>query len=187
MQILDLLHHRRSNKKFGDKAPNAEQLEQILKAGLRVPDHGRLKPYRFVVIEKSCMPQFGECLKSAVEEFEMGEERLKKAEKLANQAPMIIGVVATLDDSIAKVPSWEQMITAGCATYAIQLAANAQGFDTVWITNKWINGTALRTAFGCQESDKIIALIMLGSPAEGEQIALAPESESLEGFVRYLK
>ena len=117
----------------------------------------------------------------------MGEERLKKAEKLANQAPMIIGVVATLDDGIAKVPSWEQMITAGCATYAIQLAANAQGFDTVWITNKWINGTALRSAFGCQESDKIIALIMLGSPAEGEQIALAPESESLEGFVRYLK
>ncbi|HDL2201406.1 TPA: nitroreductase, partial [Mannheimia haemolytica] len=44
-----------------------------------------------------------------------------------------------------------------------------------------------RSAFGCQESDKIIALIMLGSPAEGEQIALAPESESLEGFVRYLK
>lgn len=48
------------------------------------------------------MPQFGECLKSAVAEFDMGEERLKKAEKLANQAPMIIGVVATLDDSIAK-------------------------------------------------------------------------------------
>ena len=67
MQILDLLHRRRSNKKFGEQAPNAEQLEQILKAGLRVPDHGRLKPYRFVVIEKSGMPQFGECLKAAVE------------------------------------------------------------------------------------------------------------------------
>lgn len=52
MQSLDLLLHRRSSKKLGDKAPNPEQLELILKAGLRAPDHGRLKPYHFVVIER---------------------------------------------------------------------------------------------------------------------------------------
>ncbi|MEG9489178.1 nitroreductase family protein [Mannheimia indoligenes] len=187
MQILDLLHHRRSNKKFGDKAPTPEQLEQILKAGLRVPDHGKLKPYRFVVIEKSGMPQLCELFKAVVEEFDMGEERFKKAEKLSNQAPMIIGVIAKLDHSIAKVPAWEQMITAGCSSYAIQLAANSLGFDTVWITNKWVNGSALRSAFGCQEQDQVIALIMLGSPEEEGKIALAPESESLDGFVNYIR
>ncbi|QNS15999.1 nitroreductase family protein [Mannheimia bovis] len=187
MQIIDLLHHRRSSKKFGDKAPTPEQLEKILKAGLRAPDHGKLKPYHFVVIEKSGMPQLYELFKAAVAEFDMGEERLKKAEKLANQAPMIIGVVAKLDHSIAKVPAWEQMITAGCSSYAIQLAANALGFDTVWITNKWVNGSALRSAFGCQDQDKVIALIMIGSPETEEQITLAPESESLDGFVSYIR
>ncbi|TLU75112.1 nitroreductase family protein [Mannheimia varigena] len=185
MQALDLLLHRRSSKKFGETAPTSKQLEQILQAGLRAPDHGKLKPYRFVVIEKSGMPQLCEHFKSAVEEFEMGEERLKKAEKLANQAPMIIGVVAKLDHTIAKVPAWEQMITAGCAGYGIQLAANALGFDTVWISNKWINGSALRSAFGCQENDKIIGLIMLGSPLEGG-IARA-DAENLDGFVSYIK
>lgn len=78
MQILDLLHRRRSSKKFGNKAPTPEQLKQILKAGLRVPDHGHLKPYHFVVIEKSGMPQLCELFKDAVAEFEMGEDRLKK-------------------------------------------------------------------------------------------------------------
>lgn len=187
MQILDLLHRRRSSKKFGNKAPTPEQLKQILKAGLRVPDHGHLKPYHFVVIEKSGMPQLCELLKDAVEEFEMGEDRLKKAEKLSNQAPIIIGIIAKLDHNIAKVPAWEQMITAGCSGYAIQLAANSLGFDTVWITNKWVNGSALRSAFGCEEQDKVIALIMIGSPEEDGLISLAPESDNLDGFVSYIK
>lgn len=186
MQTLDLLLHRRSSKKFGEKAPSPEQVEQILKAGLRVPDHGKLKPYHFVVIEKSGMPQLRECLKSAVEEFELGEERLKKVENITSK-PMIIGVVAKLDHNIAKVPAWEQMLSAGCATYAIQLAANALGFDTVWITNKWVNGTALRSMFQCEENDKIISLIMIGSPVDNKQISLTPECEDLDGFVSYIK
>lgn len=186
MQSLDLLLHRRSSKKFGDSAPSSAQLEQILKAGLRAPDHGRLKPYHFVVIEQSGMPQLRECLISAVEEFELGEEYVKKAENLSTRAPMIIGVVAKLDHHIAKVPAWEQMLTAGCATYGIQLAANALGFDTVWVTNKWINGSQLRDAFHCKEDDKIIALVMIGSPLEGK-INQAKENESLNGFVSYIK
>lgn len=187
MNILDLLLHRRSSKKFSDNAPTPEQIEQILKAGLRVPDHGRLKPYHFVVIEKSGMPQLRECLKSAVDEFGLSEEHLTKAEKLSTRAPMIIGVVAKLDHTIAKVPAWEQMLTAGCATYAIQLAANSLGFDTVWITNKWINGSALRAKFHCEENDKIIGLIMVGSPEDGEHINLAEKSENLDGFVSYIR
>lgn len=96
-------------------------------------------------------------------------------------------MIAKLDHNIAKVPAWEQMITAGCSGYAIQLAANSLGFDTVWITNKWVNGSALRSAFGCQEQDKVIALIMIGSPEEDGQISLAPESDNLDGFVSYIK
>ncbi|STO64887.1 nitroreductase [Haemophilus parahaemolyticus] len=75
MDILDLLHHRRSSKQFGNVAPNTEQLDAILKAALRAPDHGRMKPYHFVVIQKSGMPKFHECLKSAVLEFEMDEKK----------------------------------------------------------------------------------------------------------------
>ena len=187
MDILDLLHHRRSSKQFGDVAPNAEQLDAILKAALRAPDHGRMKPYHFVVIQKSGMPKFHECLKSAAIEFEMDEKNAAKADKLANQAPMVIGVVAKLDHESVKVPVWEQIVCAGCATYAMQLAANAQGFDTVWITKKWVESTAIREAFGCAETDKVIGLLMIGSPKDGEEIASARDAEDPTDFVHFIR
>lgn len=187
MEILDLLQRRRSNKKFGDIAPNAEQLEQILKAALRAPDHGRLKPYHFVVIEKSGMPQFKECLEAASVEFAMDEKNAAKADKIAHQAPLVIGIVAKLDHHSEKVPVWEQMITAGCATYSMQLAANAQGFETVWISKKWVEGSKMREMFGCAEGDKIIGLLLIGSPKEDDQIAMARETESTDGFVSFIR
>lgn len=99
MDALTLLTTRKSNKKLTVPAPNAEQLERIFEAAMRVPD-------------------------------------------------------------------WEQMLSAGCATYGLQLAAQAQGFDNVWISGKWVNGTALREAFGCREQDRVIALVMIGTSME---------------------
>lgn len=184
--ILDLLHHRRSSKKFGELAPNEEQLTAILKAGLRAPDHGRLKPYHFVVVQKSAMPTLHQCLLSAVDEFQLSEVDRQKASNLV-KAPLIIGVVAKIDHQSPKIPAWEQMITAGCASYAMQLAANAQGFDTVWISKKWVDGQAVRQQFGCEEGDKVVALLLIGSPLEGSQISRAKESEEISDFVHYLK
>ena len=97
---------------------------------------------------------------------------------------MVIAVIAKITPDVAKVPEWEQILTAGCAAYGIQLAANAQGFDNVWITNKWVKGSALRQALGCREQDEIVALLMVGTAAE------KPERECRQGnteeFVSYL-
>lgn len=187
MDALHLLQHRRSSKKFGDQAPNREQLEAILKAGLRVPDHGHLKPYHFVVIEKSGMDTFHQQLRGVVEEFGLDDDLYKKAKKLSERAPMVIGVVAKITKNLPKIPAWEQMITAGCATYAMQLAANAQGFETSWISNHWVNGSAMREAFGCGEFDKIVALVMIGSPQDSDDITLANHTEEIGDFVHYIR
>lgn len=187
MDALHLLQHRRSSKKFGSLAPNREQLDAILKAGLRAPDHGHLKPYHFVVIEKSGMERFHQYLRSVVDEFGLDAELYQKAKKLSERAPMVIGVVAKISQNIPKVPAWEQMITAGCATYAMQLATNAQGFESCWISNNWINGSAMRQAFNCQEQDKIIALVMIGSPQDNQHITLASHTEEIGDFVSYIR
>ena len=184
MDALTLLTTRRSNKKLTSPAPNKAQLEQIFQAALRTPDHGKLKPYHFVVIEKEGLNKFEALLKDAVIELNLGEERLKKAENLAHRAPMVIAVIAKIDPNIAKVPAWEQLITAGCAAYGIQLAANAQGFDNVWITGKWVNGNALRQAIGCREEDEIVALLMLGTAAEKTE--REARTANLDEFVSYL-
>ncbi|MGY4677043.1 NAD(P)H nitroreductase [Pasteurella sp. P03HT] len=184
MDALQLLTTRRSEKKLTSPAPNKEQLQLIFQAALNVPDHGRLHPYRFVVIEGEAFARFETLLKQTVHEFALGEEKLKKAENLAQRAPMVIAVISSINDSNAKIPGWEQMLTAGCAAYAIQLATNAQGFANVWITGKWVNGTALRTAFHCQNSEKVIALLMLGTAAEKTE--REKKSPEIASFISYL-
>ncbi|OOF80601.1 NAD(P)H nitroreductase [Rodentibacter caecimuris] len=184
MDTLTLLTTRRSNKKLTSPAPSKAQLEQIFQAALHTPDHGKLQPYHFVVIENEGLDKLEHLLKEAAVELNLGEERLKKAEKLAHRAPMVIAVIAKINPDVEKVPTWEQLLTAGCAAYGIQLAANAQGFDNVWITGKWINGSALRHALGCREQDKIVALLMLGTAAE--KLERESRGGNIEEFVSYL-
>ena len=108
---------------------------------------------------------------------------MKKAERVGNMAPMIIGVTFTPNREVAKPkPEWEQMLTAGCAAYALQLAASAQGFDNVWITGMWGNSPLLREAFECADKDKIIGLMMIGSPTEEGG---GPKNTNLECFTTY--
>ncbi|TCP91256.1 nitroreductase [Cricetibacter osteomyelitidis] len=166
MDALTLLTTRRSEKKLTVPVPNKAQLTQMFQAALHAPDHGKLHPYRFVVIENEARQALANLLKNAVVEFDLGEERLKKAEGVATKAPMIIVVIAKIDKTIKKVPAWEQMLCAGSATYALQLAANAQGFANVWVTGPWVDGSDLREAFECEENDKIIAFLMLGTAEE---------------------
>ena len=120
MDALTLLTTRKSNKKLTAPAPNAEQLEQIFQAAMRAPDHGKLNPITLLSWKIKGLNKLETLLKAAVIEFDLGEEKLKKAENLAHRAPMVIGVVAKVDPTIAKVPGWEQMLSAGCATYGIQ-------------------------------------------------------------------
>lgn len=184
MDALTLLTSRRSNKKLFAPAPNMAELDQLFQAALHAPDHGKLQPYRFMVIEKEGLIKLSGLLKSAVEEFDLGEERLKKAENFSTKAPMIIAVIAKIQKEITKVPAWEQMLTAGCATYAMQLAANALGFDNIWVTGPWLEGSKLRQALLCEEDDKIIAFLLIGK--NEDKITREAKSIGTEHLVNYL-
>ncbi|WP_188213763.1 nitroreductase family protein [Neisseria subflava] len=184
MDALNLLTTRRSSKKLTAPAPNAEQLEQMLQAATQVPDHGNMRPYRFTVIQSEAgLQRFRGLLNKTVTELNFGDDAMKKAERVGNMAPMIIGVTFVPNREVAKPkPEWEQMLTAGCAAYALQLAASAQGFDNVWITGMWVNSPLLREAFECTDKDKIIGLMMIGSPTEEGG---GPKNTNLECFTTY--
>lgn len=168
MDALQLLTTRRSSKKLAVPAPDDAQLEYMLQAATQVPDHGNMRPFRFTVIKSEAgLQRFRDLLCQTVSELNFGDDAMKKAEKVGNMAPMVIGVSFAPNREVAKPkPEWEQMLSAGCAAYALQLAASAQGFDNVWITGMWVNSPLLREAFGCAEKDKIIGLMMIGSPTE---------------------
>ena len=184
MDALNLLTTRRSSKKLTAPAPNAEQLEQMLQAATQVPDHGNMRPYRFTVIQSEAgLERFLGLLSKTVTELNCGDDAMKKAERVGSMAPLIIGVTFVPNREVAKPkPEWEQMLTAGCAAYALQLAASAQGFDNVWITGMWVNSPLLREAFECTDKDKIIGLMMIGSPTEEGS---GPKNTNLECFTTY--
>lgn len=183
MTTLDLLLTRRSEKKLIAPAPNKTQLDLMFQAALHAPDHGKLQPYRFIVMEKDGLLKFETLLKKAVTELGLDENRLHKAEKICRQAPMIIAVVAKINKE-TNVPAWEQMLCAGCAAYSVQLAANAQGFDNVWVTAPWVDGSELRRAFECDKSDKVIAFLLVGTAEEKLQRECKPVDTT--GFIHYL-
>lgn len=179
MDSLDLLTTRRSTKNLSEPAPDELQLDTILQAATQVPDHGDLTPYRFVVINQERMSAFHQLLKDSVSQLNLGEEAMKKADKVGTMAPMILAVIASPK---AGKPEWEQHMSAGCAAYAAQLAAKAQGFDNVWISGLWVNVPLVRAAFACEEQEKIVALIMLGTASAHLDEA---KNTEIEPFVRY--
>lgn len=182
--ILQLLTTRRSTKQLGLPAPNTEELEQILQAATQVPDHGHLTPWRFVVIQgETALQKFRTLLADTVKELNFGEESMRKAERVGHMAPLVIAVIFRPNFQVPKPkPEWEQLLSAACAAYAAQLAAKAQGFDSVWITGLWSNSPLLRAACRCGEKDKIIGLLMIGTAKE--EIA-KPKNTDLSPFVSH--
>ena len=95
---------------------------------------------------------------------------------------MIITVVAHCEAS-AKVPRWEQVVSAGCAVMAMQMAAVAQGFNGIWRSGPWTDHPQVRAAFGCREQDAIVGFLYLGTPQlKANTTVVAPDSEA---FVSY--
>lgn len=165
MDALTLLTTRRSVRDLREPAPDELDLETIFQAATQVPDHGGLTPWQFVVIEGEAAKQkFRKALEETVEQMKLGEEALKKVDKVTHLAPMIIAVIFKHNTNTPKPkPELEQMMSAASAAYAIQLASNALGYDNVWITGLWCGSPVLREAFGCGEKDKIIGLMMVGT------------------------
>lgn len=168
--LLDFISSRTSKKKLTLPMPSDEEITQILRAGLRAPDHGRLKPYHFTVVKGyDKMRALSDLLKQSATDLKLPEKFHEKAEKFATRAPMCIVITTRLDPNHKKVPAWEQIVTAGCATLNMQLAANALGYDNFWVTTKWINGEVVRKAFGVEkEHDKIVAVLLIGTDAKDD-------------------
>ncbi|WP_435930035.1 NAD(P)H nitroreductase [Dryocola sp. BD613] len=163
MDALDLVLNRRSASRLADPAPTGEALENIFRAGMRAPDHGALQPWRFIVIEGEGRERFSKVLEQAAIAEALDEKGIEKARSAPFRAPMIIAVVAYCDDD-HKVPVWEQVVSAGCAVMAMQMAAVAQGFNGIWRSGIWTESEAVREALHCREQDEVVGFLYLGTP-----------------------
>lgn len=182
MNALDLLLNRRSASRLTTPAPTGVARENIINAGLRAPDHGALQPWRFIMIENQGLERFSVLLQAAARQDGLDDNALEKAKQAPFRAPLIITVVAHCSEN-AKVPHWEQIVSAGCAVQAMQMAALAQGFNGIWRTGAWTEHLLVREAFACREQDKIVGFLYLGTPQLKGVTKVSPSDSS--PFVSY--
>lgn len=164
MDALDLLHNRVSCPALIEPAPTKQQLDSIYQAALRAPDHGAIRPWRFLTVEGDSRQQLGDLyLKAALAENpELAPERQEKIRKMPLRAPTIIVVIAAVTEH-PKVPIIEQEISAGCAAQNIILAAHAEGLGAMWRTGDMAYLPVVKTGLGVAEKESIIGYIYLGT------------------------
>jgi nitroreductase len=165
---LELLLTRRSGsaKSMTEPGPDESQVDLILEAAARVPDHGKLAPWRFIVFEGQARARFGELLAECVllDDPEASEERLRLERERFLRAPVIVSVVSRVREGIP-IPEWEQMLSAGAACQNLVLAAHALGYVANWITEWCAYHPGVRHRLGLKSGERIAGFVYLGSPS----------------------
>ncbi|UHC19314.1 nitroreductase [Methylobacterium currus] len=162
---LDLLRTRRSvpPAQLAGPAPSPEELDAILAAAARVPDHGKLAPWRFILIEGEAQARIGRVVAEAyrADHPEADDKRLAlEAGRLA-QAPLVIAVVSRAGPHV-KIPDWEQVLSAGAAAMNLIVAANALGFRTSWLTEWMAYDRRVLDALGLDPAERLAGFVHVG-------------------------
>jgi len=165
MQAVDVLLNRVSVPRLVEPAPDAAQREVLFGAALRAPDHGQLRPFRFLTVEGTARERLGETLAQALTlgGGEVTPAMLDKARLGPLRAPLVVVVIARLHDHF-KVPRQEQLITAGCAAHAVLLAAYALGIGAVWRTGELSYSPHVAHGLGLAADEEVVAFLYLGTP-----------------------
>ena len=167
MEALDALLTRVSVPRLHDPAPDEAQRQQLFRAALRAPDHGQLRPWRFLTIEGVARERLGELFARAVSAGGGKPEMLTKARAMPLRAPLLVAVIASPKTHF-KVPESEQILSAGCAAHAIVLAAHALGLGAIWRSGDLSHDPLVKAGLGVGEHEQIVGFLYLGR-AEGER------------------
>ena len=178
MDTIDLLLTRRSVKAamLTEPGPTPEHLETILRAGMRVPDHGKLAPWRFVVIEGKAREAFGDLLADIYlrNNPDARVAQLQFNRDLALRAPVIVAVISKRLMG-QKIPVWEQELSSAAACQNMLIAATALGYGCQWLTEWPAYDAEVQEALGGGEDDRIAGFLYFGTASEKPDERPRPE------------
>lgn len=166
--VITTLLSRRSTaiKNLGLPAPTHDDIQTMLTAASRVPDHNKLCPWWFVVFEGDARENFGKVLSAAYakQNPDAAPAKLELEGERFLRAPIVIAVISRIKRG--KAPMWEQMLSSGAACYNLCLSANALGYGANWVTEWYAYSEDVRSALGCDERDNIAGFIYIGTQSE---------------------
>jgi nitroreductase len=165
---LELLKTRRSVKpmELAGPGPTPTELDALLTVASRVPDHGKLVPWRFIVFEGDARLRAGQ----AIADVYLADHPDAKPDLVAFEqqrlarAPLVVAIVSRAAPHV-KIPEWEQVLSAGAAAMNLVLAAHALGFAATWITEWYAYDRRACTALGLAANEKIAGFVHIGRPA----------------------
>jgi nitroreductase len=184
MEAIDLLLSRDSALKLEAPGPSEAEMEQLLQSAVRAPDHGRLRPWRFVVIPTEQRARFGEVMAESMRRRmpDTAADMLQRERDKAMRAPVIVAVAAHLNKG-HRIPEIEQLSAVAAAAQNLMLAAPAQGYGAMWKTGDAAYDPWVREQLGLAPDDEIIGFMYIGTRAGGasppERIAKARDYVSV--------
>ena len=165
---------------LGEPGPTPDELEQILRIGTRVPDHGKITPWRLVIIEGEDRAKAGEKLARIMEQAnpKLDASSLEAERKRFLPAPLTIGVISSPQPH-PKVPQLEQLLSAGNVAFNLLHAAHALGFAASWVTRWYAFDAEAAAMLGARKDEQFVGFIHIGTPTATIEDRPRPDLESI--------
>jgi nitroreductase len=182
-ETLDLLLTRRSGsaKAMDGPGPSQQQLAQILKAGARAPDHGKLFPWRFIIFEGDGRKRAGDIIAEAARNDGERDKQIEEERVRFLRAPVVIGVISSARE-LHKIPVWEQELSAGAVCQNILIAATALGFVGNWLTEWYAYHPAVKQGLGLKAGERIAGFIYLGTAKDPLEERPRPDMDKITSW-----
>lgn len=151
---------------MGGPGPNGDELRAMLNIAARVPDHGRLEPWRFILYREDAGREIGEKLAARAREMNgpMPDDQIERERNRLLRAPVAVGVVSAPKDN-ESIPKWEQFLSAGAAAMNLVHAANAYGYSANWVTGWYSDDEKGRAILGLSPEERMAGIVHIGSCA----------------------
>lgn len=166
IKLLDYLATRRSVPAFQmcEPGPSRNELEDILKLAVRVPDHGKLAPWRFIVYRGDKRAEIGEALLAMAlkKRPDLNDEMVAVERARFTRAPVVVAVISKAAPHM-KVPEWEQVMSAGAVCLNLLMAANAHGYVANWLSEWFAFDEDAFPLLGIEAGERVAGFIHMGS------------------------
>ncbi len=177
---IDLLLTRRSGsaKSMTEPGPSKKQLDMILEASARVPDHGKLFPWRFIVLEGKGRKRAGDILAKAMKDEHEKDKTIESERERFLRAPVVVVVVSRVRENI-KIPEWEQVLSAGAVCQNMLIASHALGFVANWLTEWTAYHPIVKEELGLKPGERIAGFIYIGSAGDPLEERVRPDMDKI--------
>lgn len=179
-EVLAFLARRRSASALtlAEPAPNADELRTLLRLSIRVPDHGKLSPWRFIVLEGAPKARFA----AKLEAFALSRDDQTAAAKLGKlrTPPLCIAVVSSPKQ--AAIPEWEQLLSAGAVCATLLNATLAMGYGANWITDWYAYDPMATQLLGLAAGERVAGFVLMGTPREPPLERERPDADLLVSY-----